>query len=44
MINSYIFKQDFHKRYFEAFNEYAMNILYGDILISSDIKDNYKDE
>lgn len=44
MINSYIFRQDFYKRCFEAFNKYAMNILYGNILIGSDIQNDYKDE
>ena len=37
MINSYIFRQNFYKRYFEAFNKYVMNILYGNILIGSGI-------
>ena len=43
-MNSYILQNDFNKRYIESFNEYAINILYGNITIGDDIEDEYRDE
>lgn len=44
MRRCYMFKEDYYKQYMEAFNDYALYILYGsNILIGSDIEDEYKD-
>lgn len=44
MIRSLIFRQDMFAQYMDAFNHYAVQILYGgNILIGADIEDDYKD-
>ena len=44
MRESCIFKKDFYKRYANAFNDSAMNILYGsNVVMGSDIEDEWKD-
>ena len=44
MIKSYILKEGLQQSYMQAFNDYAMDILYGgNIVMGSDIEDEWKD-
>ena len=45
MLRRYIFKQDCYRDYINAFNRYAIEIMYGpNILIGSEIENEWKDE
>ena len=44
MRDSFIFQEDIYKRYIDDFNNYALNVLYGnDVLIGKDIEEEWKD-
>lgn len=41
---SYILQENFYSQYMQAFNDYAMDVLYGgNIVMGSDIEDEWKD-
>lgn len=43
--HEYFLSKDFSKRYADAFNDYALDIMYGgNIVIGDDIEDEYKDQ